>query len=222
MNRTLLEIACFSYKAAWAADAAGADRIELCEGHAKGGLTPQNETLIETIRRTKIPVFCMVRSREDDIYSGAETADLCKSIFFFKARNVNGIVTGALTPGGEIDATACYELLKAARPMSVTFHRAFDRCADRDEAIKVLIGLGIDRLLTSGGAASALQGLMEIKRLQKTYGRHITIIPAGAVRAANVTAVLETGCREIHSSALGEGLMPDHGEIMAMKKLLKV
>jgi copper homeostasis protein len=220
MAAHLLEIACFSYEAAWIAADAGADAIELCGDALPGGGTPGNETFVAAIPCVMVPINCMVRTRADDRCSQADIEQMNESIRFFLARGVEGIVTGALTENGSVDIDACKQLVAAAGPMKRTFHRAFDRSSDRDAAIREIINLGFSRVLTSGGTGSAIEGLREIARLQSEYGKDIAIVPAGNVRSSNLAPLIGTGCTEFHSSAIVYGDLPDVLEIKNMKVLI--
>jgi len=185
-----------------AAATGGADRIELCTNLAAGGTSPDAATLAACLSRLTIPVFVMVRPRGGDFhYSAAERAGMVEEIWQVKAAGAQGIVTGALRPDATVDETLTRELIAAARPLPVTFHRAFDSCDDVEEALETLIALGVTRVLTSGGAATAPEGATTIARLVRRAAGRIGIIAGGGVKGDNVTALVRTtGVREVHLS----------------------
>jgi copper homeostasis protein len=130
-NRLLIEVAAFTPNAALAAYNAGADRIELCSGYAEGGLSPSAATILWVREKVAVPLHVMIRPRIGDfVYNEAEKEIMLRDIQFCKDQKVDGIVAGALTEEGEIDEDFTREMVKAANPMSFTFHRAFDLCND--------------------------------------------------------------------------------------------
>ena len=199
----LIEAAVESLEAALAAQAGGADRIELCTDLAHGGTTPAVEFLREAISRLSIPIFVLVRPRAGDFsYTAAEHRLMLEQIECAKQAGAHGIVTGALTLQRELDEVRTAELLAAARPLLFTFHRAFDACRDRRTTLESLIRLGVERVLTSGGATTAPEGVHEIRRLVMQAKGRIEILPGGGISAATVIKLVEqTGVREVHFSA---------------------
>ncbi len=221
MNRKLLEIACFSVESALIAQSSGADRVELCEDYSAGGITPPEEWIIQARKQLYIPLHVMIRPRAGDfVYSLQEAEQMKKSIEFCKSAGANGVVFGALTNNHKIDKTLCSELVALSQPMPVTFHRAVDECHDMKQALRELCNLGISRVLSSGHAATALTGLPELSILQKLFGKQIGIIAGGGVRAHNILTLLQSGCQEYHSAALGMANLPDAEEIRAMRRIL--
>jgi len=200
----LIEACVESLPAAVAAAAGGADRIELCANLAAGGTSPDAETLAACLSRLTIPVFVMVRPRGGDFhYSAAERAGMVEEIWQVKAAGggAQGIVTGALRPDATVDETLTRELIAAAQPLPVTFHRAFDSCDDVEKALETLIALGVTRVLTSGGAATAPEGAATIAKLVRLAAGRIGILAGGGVKADNVAALVRTtGVREVHLS----------------------
>lgn len=217
----ILEIACFNVESAILAQAAGADRIEFCENYKLGGITPSQQAIAELRKQIHIPLFVMIRPRGGDfIYSAFETEKMKQSIFFSKDQDVNGLVFGALTTENKIDIKLCEQVIQWAAPLPVTFHRAIDECPNTDEAIEQLIELGFKRVLTSGGAASAVQGLNQLLHLQQKYGDKIGIVAGGGIRASNLRQVFQSRCSEYHSAAItGNNELPDTEEIKKMKNL---
>jgi copper homeostasis protein len=201
--RVHIEACVESLEAALAATAGGADRIELCTNLAAGGTSPDAATLAACLSRLTIPVFVMVRPRAGDFhYSAAERAGMVEEIWQVKAAGAQGIVTGALRPDATVDETLTRELIAAARPLPVTFHRAFDSCDDAEEALETLIVLGVTRVLTSGGAATAPEGAATIAKLVRRAAGRIGVMAGGGIAGHNVAALLHTtGVREVHLSA---------------------
>lgn len=191
-----------SLEAARAAAAGGAQRLELCTDLAHGGTTPDMQLLRECRARLSIPIFVLVRPRAGDfVYSGAEQRLMLEQIQQAKDAGAQGIVTGALSADHEIDQRSTTALLAAARPLPVTFHRAFDACHDFGASLDQLIQLGIPRVLTSGGARTAAEGAEQIGQLVERAQGRIEILAGGGVAASNVARLVSvSGVREIHFS----------------------
>jgi copper homeostasis protein len=198
----LVEAAVESLDAALAAAEGGAHRLELCTDLAHGGTTPDLQLLRSCRSQLAIPLFVLVRPRAGDfVYTAAEHRTMLEQIREAKGAGARGIVTGTLTAQQEIDQARARELIKAARPLSVTFHRAFDACVDLAVALERLIRLGIDRVLTSGGAPTAPEGAERIGKLVFQAEGRIGILPGGGINADNVARLVQdTGVREVHFS----------------------
>jgi copper homeostasis protein len=198
----LVEAAVESLDAALAAAEGGAHRIELCADLAQGGTTPTVQLLRDCHSQVVIPVFVLVRPRAGDfVYTEAEHHTMLEQIHRTKDAGAHGIVTGTLTSAHEIAEDRTAELVDAALPWTVTFHRAFDVCADLAVALACLIQLGVDRVLTSGGARIAPEGAQQIRRLVEQAKGRIEILPGGGIDASNVARLVrETGVREVHFS----------------------
>jgi copper homeostasis protein len=203
MKRAFLEVSAEGVDGLLVAQENGADRVELCASVLEGGITPSIGIVREALRRAQIPVFVIVRPRGGDfLYSDAEFAGMREDVITLKELGVPGIVTGCLTADGAVDAERTSELLRLARPMSFTFHRAFDMTREPMQALEVLIGLGVDRLLTSGLRASAIEGLANLRQLGALANGRIIVMPCGGLRAANIGQVCrETGLWELHFAA---------------------
>lgn len=195
-----VEVCVDSVESARAAEAGGAQRIELCANLYEGGTTP-SPGLTATVReRVRIPVHVLVRPRGGDfIYDEDELRVMLGDIAFAKAVGADGIVLGALFQDGAVDDRSTRLLVEAARPLSVTFHRAFDLVRDPFEALDTLMALGVDRVLTSGGAPTAVEGLETLAALAwRSEGRG-SIIAAGGITEHNVGRVIaEAGVSEVH------------------------
>jgi len=198
----LVEAAVESLEAALAAAEGGAHRLELCTDLAHGGTTPDVQLLRACRSQLVIPTFVLVRPRPGDfVYTAAEHRTMLEQIHLAKDAGARGIVTGALTATQHISETQTAELRDAARPLPVTFHRAFDACLDLAVALARLIDLDIDRVLTSGGAPTAPEGAARISRLVIQSERRIEILAGGGVNPDNVARLVhETGVREVHFS----------------------
>lgn len=199
----LLEVAANSLASAVAAQAGGAGRIELCASLDDGGVTPSHATIALAREALTIPIYVLIRPRAGDfVYSEAEIAAMLGDIAHCRSLGCDGVVLGALTPDGEIDRRVCERLIAAADGGGVTFHRAFDLVADPAAALELLIELGVERVLTSGGAASAVAGAPLLARLVAQAGARITVMPGAGITPGNVAALRDvTGARELHASA---------------------
>jgi len=197
----LLEISVETLEAALAAQRGGADRVELCGNLDIGGVTPSVELMRAVRAQLRVPVFEMIRPRGGEfVYSEAEFAEMSRSIGEAKQAGMDGVVTGVLTSDGSLDMERTRELVALARPLSLTFHRAFDDCRDLRRALEEVIQTGASRILTSGGAKSAVEGAAVLAELVAAAGNRITIVPGAGISASNIARVVkETGAREFHS-----------------------
>jgi copper homeostasis protein len=200
-GRTLLEISVESVERTAAAERGGADRIELCAELAVGGLTADEELMCVARTAVKLPIFAMIRPRAGDfVYSREECAVMRASIELAKRLEMNGVVLGLLTADGLVDVARTRELVEVAKPLPVTFHRAFDECADPLASLEDVIHTGAARVLTSGGAASAAAGAKMLARLVAAAGERIIILPGAGIHAGNIAEVARaTGAKEFHS-----------------------
>lgn len=200
-KRITVEIAAHSVQSALAAQAGGAHRVELFSDPLEGGVTP-SEGLIAVVRdQLKIPLHVIIRPRGGDFcYSDEEQEVMLRDIAAAKRMGVDGVVLGTLNPEGSVNVELTRELAEAARPMSVTFHRAIDVCRDLLTALNDVIACGADRALTSGGAALASEGIPVLASLVRQAGEQVSIMAAGGIRPRNVRAVIQqTGVREVHA-----------------------
>ena len=202
----LVEICCDGLEAARVAVGAGADRIELCSNLACGGLTPPHDVLDEAVT-LGVPVNVLIRPREGDfVYSDSEIHHILFNIAYCGNVGVNGVVIGALTDDGRIDMDLCKDIVDLARSygLSITFHRAIDRTADIMEALDDVLSLGVDRILTSGGAESAPEGRETIKKMVKRVGDKAIILAGAGITPENAKDLIKyTGVKEIHGSRTG-------------------
>jgi copper homeostasis protein len=188
---------------ALAAEEAGADRIELCAALGTGGLTPSAGLIGEVLAATALPVHVLIRPREGDfVYDRREVSVMVRDVEAAVRVGAHGVVVGALTAAGDLDVDACRRLFDAAGGRPVTVHRAFDLARDPFGALDAVLGLGADRLLTSGQEATALDGAPLIAGLVRAAGDRLTVMAGGGITAGNVARVVrETGVTEIHFSA---------------------
>jgi copper homeostasis protein len=201
----LLEVAVDSLARAEAAERAGAHRLELCANLEAGGLTPSLELIRQVRSAVRLPIHVMARPRPGDfVYSAEEFAEMKESIKAISGQNVQGIVTGVLLSNGSVDVQRTRELVALARPMQVTFHRAFDETKNIAAALEDIVLTGVHRILTSGGAANAQSGASVLRSLIQQARNRITILPGGSLHPGNIGEVArETGAREVHTGLGG-------------------
>lgn len=187
-----------------AAQAGGADRVELCAGIPEGGTTPSYGE-IKIARRVldKTRLHVIIRPRGGDfLYTPLELDRMEEDIRVARSLGADGVVFGCLAKDGSLDMEANRRLMAAAEGMSVTFHRAFDRCRDAAEALEQLIGLGVNRILTSGQQPNALQGAGLLKQLNEQAAGRITLLAGCGVNESNIAEIQRTtGIHEFHFSA---------------------
>lgn len=184
-----------------AAERGGADRIELCRELAAGGLTPC-ESLLRAVRaEVRLPVFSMVRPRAGNfVYNGAEFGQMVRDIGVAKQSGIDGVVLGLLNAKGFVDVERTTYLVELARPLPVTFHRAFDECVDLCGSLEDVIKTGATRILTSGGKRTALEALELLAELVVRAGGRLTVMPGSGIEAGNIREVVKrTNARECHA-----------------------
>lgn len=201
-----LEVCCGDLQSVCAAIEGGAHRVELCEALELDGLTP-SEAMMESAIGMGIPVQVLIRVREGDfVYNKEEVCQMQHDIRIARELGAAGVVIGALMPDGSIDEDAIRRMMDEAEGLSVTFHRAFDVCRNPEEALEKIISLGCHRLLTSGQAPTAEQGIPMLKKLVGQADGRIVIMPGAGVNPQNVSRILEeTGAIEIHGSLRKNG-----------------
>ena len=203
MRRTLVEVCVETVDGALAAERAGADRVELCSALELGGLTPGFGTLAEARKQLEIPLVVLVRPRRGDfLYSPADLAAAWRDVEAARAAGADGVALGLLDAEGDLDRERTGALVDLARPMTVTFHRAFDLARDRERTLEQLVELGIERVLTSGGARDVEAGERALAGLVDRAAGRITVMAGGGVGPGTVARlVAETGVPEVHLSA---------------------
>jgi copper homeostasis protein len=202
-NKILFEVCVDSIESSLIAGQSGADRIELCADLNIGGVTPSYGTIKTVLDRLSIPAHVLIRPRSGGfLYTSPEYDVMKQDILFCKEAGARGIVAGILNRDGTIDRTRLQELINLARPMSVTFHRAFDFTRDAIESLELLIEMGVDRILTSGQETDVYSGINMIKKLVEHSSGRIIIMPGGGVNEQNIREIIKsTGVKEIHASA---------------------
>ncbi len=229
MNSHFFELCADSVMAARAAQTGGATRIELCSDLARGGVTPSAELMAGAIAATSLPVYVLVRPRAGDfVYSQAEFSEMKRQIEAAKQAGARGVALGVLLADGRVDVERTRELVRLARPMGVTFHRAFDETTDLDAALEDVIATGADSLLTSGGAADVLSGAVKIGELARRSAGRIRVIAGAGLRLGNLAEVVRrSGVASLHGSlkrengASGENIEVLEGNLREALRLLQ-
>jgi len=200
----IFEVCVDSVAGVRAAKAARADRVELCADLLEGGITPSLGMIRQARAVDGITLHVMIRPRGGDfIFDDDELAIMRADIGIAKDEGADGIVIGLLTADGEIDVERTSELFSLARPLSVTFHRAFDMTRDPFQALEALVDLGIDRVLTSGQEATVLEGLPLLSKLFERAGDRIAVMPGGGITSRNIGRIFDAlKPKEIHFAAL--------------------
>ena len=200
----IYEICVDSVAGVRAARDAGAHRVELCAGLIEGGITPSRGMMREARKVSGIKLHVIIRPRGGDfLFDDDEFAIMEDDIETAKVEGADGVVIGLLTEEGAVDVARSRELTLRARPLAVTFHRAFDMSRDPIEALEKLAGLGVDRVLTSGQEATVLEGLPLIAELIRRAGKRIIIMPGGGITARNVERIVTAAKpKEMHFAAL--------------------
>jgi len=195
-----LEICVDTVESAIEAQYAGADRVEFCDNLIEGGTTPSYGSVVSARNNLNIGLHVIIRPRGGDfLYSDLEYDIMRRDIEICGESGVDGIVTGILLPGGNIDVDRTAKLFEFAYPMSTTFHRAFDMCNDPVQGLEDVISAGAARLLTSGMKNKAQDGIELIRQLVIQSGDRLLIMPGGGIDETNAALILTaTKAREIH------------------------
>ncbi len=197
----LVEVCVSSILSIQNAAAAGADRIELCAALEVGGLTPSWGLIKEAVALDVLPIHCLIRSRQGHFtYSKFECNIIEQDIVRAKKMGCAGIVVGALTSDFTLDLEVLRTWKKLAGAMKITFHRAFDVVPKPEVALRQLIDLGFDCVLTSGQHEKALDGIENLKRWNAEFGSQISIMPGSGVGVSNVERFKEAGFTSLHLS----------------------
>jgi len=199
-QRLVIEACVDSVESAVAAQQGGADRVELCDNLVEGGTTPSLGAIELARQLLTIDLNVIIRPRGGDFcYTDVEFRVMQRDVEAAKRAGANGAVIGILKPDGSVDRERTKALVELARPMSVTFHRAFDMAREPFQALETLIALGIDRVLTSGQEPTVLEGLDLITELVRRAGDRIIVMPGGGITERHIQKIIaQSGAREVH------------------------
>ncbi len=201
----VLEVIATSVDDCRAAEAGGADRIELCSALTLGGLTPSLGLLATARQATRLPIMAMLRPRPGGFcYSASEFAVLCADAEVLLAHGADGLVFGCLHADGTVDSERSATVVALAGARQTVFHRAFDVTPNAWAALDALLTAGVTRLLSSGQRATALEGAANLAAYRAYVGERLQILPGGGVTLANVQDVLQlSGADQVHASLSG-------------------
>ena len=207
MGKIIFELCAETMEACVAARDGGADRIELCSALSEAGLTPSHGLLHEAIAKSGLPVNGLVRPRGGGfVYSSAEIAVMEQDVLHMRRIGAAGVVLGLLKADGTVDVEATRRLVELARPLPVTFHRAFDETPSLEQALEDVIATGCKRVLTSGGWNDVMQGAEVLARLVAQAGDRIDVAVGGGLRLTNATELaMRTGASHFHGSLSWDG-----------------
>lgn len=196
----LVEACVDSVTSAVAAVSGGAERLELCGALVEGGLTPSAGMVAIVRERVTAVLNILIRPRGGDfLYAEDEVLVMLADIDLAMRLGADGVVIGALRADGGVDAAITQRMIEAARPMAVTFHRAFDLARDPAEALDSLMALRVERVLTSGQEATAEAGIPVIRAMVRRSAGRIALLAGGGVNEGNAAKIVkETGVTEIH------------------------
>jgi len=201
MNQYLVECCANSIQSAINGEKGGANRIELCANLELGGLTPRRKDILKTKKILSIPIYVLIRPRGGDfVYSQNELSKMLSDIQFCKKIGCDGVVIGTLNKNGSIHIEQTIRLANAAKPMSVTFHRAFDEGNNLQENLEDAIACGCDTLLTAGQSENVNSGISNLEQLVKLAKGRITILAGSGVNHTNAEALYKIGIRNFHLS----------------------
>lgn len=204
----LVEVCCYSLESCLNAERAGAGRIELCGGLGEGGTTPSIGLLKVVKERVAIPVYAMIRPRGGDfVFDELEMTTMLADIEAVKAAGADGVVLGVLNPDGTVDIDRTALLIAAARPLGVTFHRAFDLTPDPLAAVDAVVQAGAERILTSGGQANVNLGMATLAKVAAHAGSRVEIMAGAGVGLTNIRelALAGVGCVHLTGKAFRPG-----------------
>lgn len=213
-----LEICANSIESALNAQNGGADRVELCTELSVGGVTPSKGMIQMARELLDIPLYVLIRPRSGDFhYSIMELEIMKEDIAYCAEIGCDGVVIGALTQDRKIDEAKTMLLMQEAGFMDVTFHKAFDEVQNQFEALDTLKEIGVQRILTSGGAQTAVQGIDVIGELIEEADEEVIVMPGGGIRPDNLDLIKGLGAMEYHSAAMIKG--EKHASLQVIKDL---
>jgi copper homeostasis protein len=199
-RKVLVEVCADSVASALAAARGGAARVELCSNLIEGGVTPSAGLMETTRAAVSVALHVMIRPRTGDfLYDEHEFEAMRYDIALARKLGADGVVFGILDANGNVDISRTRKLVEAARPLAVTFHRAFDMTADLFRALEDVCTAGAERVLTSGGEQTAAQGMATIAQLREQAAGRILVMPGSGIKPENARLLIEqTGAKEIH------------------------
>ena len=200
------EICANGVESCLAAQAGCADRVELCAGIPEGGTTPSYGEIRqarELLCSPSVRLHVIIRPRGGGfVYSPLEAERMKSDIMVARELGADGVVFGCLTADGDVDMPLCRQLMDVSEGLSVTFHRAFDRCRNPQQALEQIVTLGCERILTSGQAPSAELGIPLLRELKVQAKGRVVILAGCGIDETNIARIhRETGIREYHFSA---------------------
>lgn len=199
-NKVIVEVCVDSLDSVLAADGGGARRVELCSGLMEGGVTPSAGLIATTRQKVSIRMHVMIRPRAGDFcYSTDEFSVMQRDVLMAKQLGADGVVFGILDLDGNVDVPKTRQLVELARPLKTTYHRAFDMSADLRRSLEQVIETGADRILTSGGEPTAVEGAQTLRNLVELANGRVIVMACGGIDAENLrTVISQTGVREVH------------------------
>ncbi|GAB5400896.1 MAG: copper homeostasis protein CutC [Aureisphaera sp.] len=216
----ILEICANGYESAKIAKEAGAHRIELCENLSVGGVTPSQELIEKVLSKLQIETHVLIRPREGDFcYSEEELEQMVSDITLCRNMGCAGIVSGVLTPNGDLNHVATRRLIETAKGMEFTFHRAIDVSREPRQLLRETILMGVTRVLSSGTKAKATDGLSQLLEFQKIAKGQIQIMPGGGITHVNAALFKQSGFEMIHSSATLKNSAIDSQDLMQSQSI---
>jgi copper homeostasis protein len=201
MNHYLIECCANSIQSAINGVIGGANRIELCADLEVGGLTPKRNDILQAKKKLNTPLHVLIRPRAGDfIYTGKEILQMIDDIQFCKKAGGDGVAIGMLKKDGSINKEQCKQLVNIAKPMHVTFHRAFDEGNNLQQNLEDVIACGCDALLTAGQSKNVNYGITNLEQLVTLAKERITILAGSGVNHTNVEALFKIGIKNFHLS----------------------
>lgn len=200
-----IEVCIDNIESLFTAQTAGAGRIELCSALTLGGLTPSHGLVAEVLKHAHLPVYSMIRPREGDfLYSSFEVEMMLNEIHTMRTLGVQGVVFGVLNKMAQIDKDVLKSLMQESKGLGVTFHCAIDCCADVEQALEIIMSAGCERILTSGLACNAIDGVETIAHMVEQGKGRISVMAGAGINANNVVNIIKkAGVSEVHLSGKG-------------------
>ena len=217
-----LEVCANGIESAIAAQEAGVARIELCEHLEVGGVTPDLMILPQATEKIHLPIHVLIRPRAGNFfYSKDEFNRMKTTVMLCKSLMIGGVVFGVINEDNAIDTIRCGQLTELARPMSITFHRAFDEVRNPFQALEEIISLGFDRILTSGQKSNCLEGSELISQLVEQAAGRISIMAGAGITEENIAEVVKrTYANEFHFTAKKK--LADGSFVSDLNRILKI